>query len=34
MWLHATYLNQAFDQINKVDKEMYMDKKNMRYSYA
>ena len=31
---NATYLDQAFNQINKIDKEIYMDKKNIRYSYA
>ena len=31
---NATYLDQAFNQINKIDKEMYMDKNNIRYSYA
>ena len=32
--VNATYLNQAFNQINKIDKEIYMDKHNIRYSYS
>jgi chaperonin cofactor prefoldin len=31
---NATYLDQAFQQINIIDKQRYMDKKNIRYSYV
>ena len=32
--VNATYLNQAFNQINKIDREIYMDKHNIKYSYV
>ena len=32
--LNSTYLHQAFEQINKIDKERYMEKNNIRYSYV
>jgi hypothetical protein len=31
---NANYLDQAFHQINEIDKERYMEKKNIRYSYS